>query len=77
MKIKINKNLTNILFQCRNGANSQKKTKRKNNRPIKIFSLNNLHDDNCFLGGLRTLKRALKSKLYFKICLLENLNTGS
>ena len=77
MKIKINKNLTNILFQWRNGANSQKKTKRKNNRPIKIFSLNNLHDDNCFFGGLRTLKRALKSKLYFKICLLENLNTGS
>lgn len=27
---------------------TKKKTKRKNNRPIKIFSLNNLHDDNCF-----------------------------
>lgn len=57
---------------------TKKKTKRKNNRPIKIFSLNNLHDDNCFFFfWLRTLKRALKSKLYFKICLLENLNTGS
>lgn len=56
---------------------AKKKTKRKNNRPIKIFSLNNLHDDNCFFFWLRTLKRALKSKLYFKICLLENLNTGS
>lgn len=46
----------------------KKKTTRKNNRPIKISSTTTVF----FSFWLRILKRALKSKLYFKICLLEN-----
>lgn len=39
---------------------TKKKTKRKNNRPIKIFSLNNLHDDNCFFFLATYIKTCLK-----------------